>query len=495
MGKIFLFFLLIIGLVACDRNNHPEVLLKEEIKLALEDNNGISHKEYLAIKSLILEDQQLSSSYPNADAIRQLIEFVGLEMSKDEAKPINIPLVIEDDIFVEENEKNAIHFFYENSVSMDGYLNGNTAFTEFVLGILSTADLKKDKISLYYINRDAFPVSRNVVREYQDFLSPANVMSYGKSGRGNSEINRILGVVVDTILTNGNDKKVGIVVSDYIYSIQGEDVSKQLNFQKATTISNLKKLAGKKYAILIVKIESDFNGMYFDMTNHGTSIQEKRPFFVWVIGDKERILSFVKRYDVNNTKKYAGYREHLLLFDGELSSKPYFSVLMDTEKKGRFTPSERGRKEITFIEDVKLSRENEWQISVAVDLSGVPEGTQYLMDTAHYQVISSAGDPIAVSSIQPITSELLNPNDKDQRGSATHFLILKSNRITENQDVRILLRKKVPEWINTSSSNSDISYTGRFGKTFGLSYLVNAAAEVFNYNEQSYYFSLQIKVK
>jgi hypothetical protein len=483
---MFFFFILECG---CNREKEPLGRLHASIEGFLTDNAGISEDEYMSIVAFVQANEALRNAYNKDSLLINEIRFVGLEMSKREKNPINFPFVIEDPTYVELNSRNDLHFFYENSASMDGFLNADTEFTGFILDLLSTADLKKDKVHLYYVNREAYPLDTMVIKEFEDFLKPSNVKNFGGKERGNSEINRILGIVADTILKGGNNK-VAVVVSDYIYSIQGRDVSQQLSFQKATTISSLKGLAGDKYAIMVVKINSNFKGNYYDMTNNGAQINEKRPFFIWIFGEKERISKFAKRYDIT---KGPGYETHTTLFKGAGPIIPYYSVLAETEKKGKFKKANRKSGPITEIKGVETDRSKVIQFSIAVDLSHIATTEAYLLDSSNYKVMSSAGNTILVRKVLPITS--ISNNDRDYKGTATHLLVLGSDKINDKQDLQVVLSKKIPAWVSTSSTTDDTTPVGRQGKTFGFSYLVDAASEVFAYNENDHYFSLTIKIR
>lgn len=474
--------------VACGAGKQQD--LDRAIKKALRDTPGVEAAEFAKIRDVIKGDEGLSMAYPSDSLIVVHIQSIAEEMGHAKRNPIALPVAIETGGKTAADIPSAteLHFFYENSASMDGYLNGNTNFTDAVLGLLARSDLNNDKINLYYINREAYPVD-SMIGEFVDFLKPSNVKNVGKQGRGNSEINRILGIVSDTIMRNKD--RIGVVISDYIYSINGRDISKQLNFQKNTTITNLKALGNGDYALLIIKITSMFDGIYYDMLGKKPKIREERPVFIWVIGQKDKILAFPERYRI---REFKGYKTHLVLLKEGNGNLPYYSVLKETCKEGHFEKAERSANPIVSISDIDCNRNDVFQFGVAIDLSKCPTDADYLMDTAFYKVITDSGDAFTVTNVLPIDN--IEHNDKQYKGSATHIIQIRAGKLSKGaQTIRLQLIKGIPTWVDDCSTECDTTARLRQGKTFGFNYLVDGAKTVFDYTHNSCYFSLPITIK
>lgn len=477
------------AIIACGGSKQQE--LDRRIKRSLRDSPGIDAQEFTQIRDLIQSDEALAFSYEGDSTIIDYINTIGEELSQTTRNPIEWPITIdtgkEDGSSLSDNSTE-LHFFYENSASMDGYLNGNTNFTDAIPGLLARSSLNNDKINLYYINREAYPVD-TMIDEFVDILKPENVRRFGGKGRTNSEINRILGIVTDTIMRNPD--RIGVIVSDYIYSINDRDVSRQLNFQKNTTITNLRRLGNGDYAILIIKINSMFNGLYYDMKNGNTRIFEERPFFIWVIGAKDKILGFPKRYRIH---EYKGYETHLVLLKQDDNNRPYYTVLSKTCKEGAFERADRSSKSITTIEDAATGREGILQFGIAIDLSKCPVDSAYLSNTENYKIKTSTDDPFIVTAVLPISD--IAHNDRDLKGSATHIIQVTTKKISKGaQTIQLELKKNIPAWVANSSTECDTTAAMRKGKTFGFNYLVDGAKTVFDYTPESHYFNLPITIK
>lgn len=466
----------------------PEAELKRQIKDALINDGQITVSEFRAIKNYVTTSEELHPLYSDNEALKQYITKVAENMGKRSRNRIELPVPIEtgeEDTFA--TGEKSCYVFYENSVSMDGYLNGKTEFIDAALHLMTQMRVQGDKVNLFYVNKEAYPVN-HIMSDYQRFLKPDTVRRYGE--RGNSEINRILKIVADTVC--GNENRLAVLISDYIYSIQGRKVSDELDLQKHATTLNLLELPKKDYALLIIRVNSNFNGRYFPYNNTGVSINERRPVYFWVMGKRERILQFVEKYQVAECR---GYDRHLIVQAEQKDEQLYYTILNKTFKKGRFKKQERGNTgSYKAMKEVERDQDG-FQFAVAVDFSKCPVEASYLLDSTNYTIKTESGDEFVVSGIYPI--EQIEHNDKDQRGSATHLLKItqvNSSLSKGTQTLTIVLHRKLPDWINTVSTENDLEPENRKGKTFGFAQLVEGAAKAFGYSSESSFVALPVTI-
>jgi len=479
--------LLLLPIALWQCNDSPVNKLDHVARKALKDDQGISAAEFTAIRSHIASDPSLQADFPDDKAIVQYLDRLALEMSRAKRNAIKHPADIDTGKKTADASKVVFDFYYENSASMDGYLNGKTEFIDATLGLMTRAKLKEAEVNLHYINKDVFPVD-SIIQNYKDYLEPATIQKFGN--RGNSEINRILKMVAESAVKHPNH--LAVVISDYIYSIQGQKVRDQLDLQKNTTALSLAELDRHDFAVLIVKINSDFNGTFYDMLNQKAVIHEQRPVYFWIIGPCEQIIDFPKQYRLDEFK---GYETYLILLSEKEETTPYYTVLLKTFREGRFDKADRDATVVTALENPEPSRTGDFQLSMAVDFSRCPAHQEYFSDPGNYEVISEVGDKFKVVEIHPI--EDIDNNDKAQKGTATHILVLKAvEKISKGrQTVQVMLKKQMPAWVVNSSTESDITPEERRGKTFGLQYLVEGAMMSYDYNKKSAYHSFQITIK
>ncbi len=459
---------------------------------ALKDDQGISESEFVEIRNFVANDADLKAGFPNDSSIVRYIDEVAQAMSKAGRRTIKYPVTIETGVEAPKEGANKISFdfYYENSASMDGYLNGKTEFIDATLGLMTRAKLNHAEVNMHYINKEVFPVD-SIIRTYQEYLVPATVRKFGD--RGNSEINRILQIVAESAVKHPDH--IAVVISDYIYSIQGRKVRDELDLQKNTTALSLAELPKNDFAVLIVKINSDFNGTFYDMLNQKVTLtNEKRPVYFWIIGKRDKVIDFPKQYRFDEF--LTGYETHLVLLpEGKKGERPYYTVLLKSFREGRFDKADRGTNVVTSIENLELSHKDIFQVGVAVDFSRCPAVDSYLSDPKNYEVSSDVGDEFKISEVRLVKD--LDNNDKSQKGTATHILVLAAaGKISKGrQTLSISLKKQKPAWVDESSTESDVTPQGRKGKTFGLQHLVEGAMMSYDYNKESVYHVFPITIK
>lgn len=453
----------------------------------LKDDGKISKIEFQELLALAKSDPELAN-FATTENLEKLVLEVAQKACSGKRSKIPCTPEIDHGDPKKESQQSVYHVFLENSLSMDGYLNGNTDLRDAAMALMTKMKRKEEPVRLYYINKESHPVS-GIIPDFVEFLKPQNVAQFGIEGRKNSEINNVLRIVADTACKS--EERICVVISDYIYSINGKKVKDELDFQKHTTELSLQPLAKKDYAILIIKIDSKFKGLYYPMQGKGLPIDEQRPVYMWMMGEKKRILEFPQKYRID---ELTGYDKHLILLNEQAEDIPFYTILSSTERQGSFDKADRGATVYTSIKDVKPNREGILQFAIAVDLSSCPADTQFLVTKENYRLKSDAGDDFEVVSVTPIEKVDLNHNDKDQKGTATHIIVISANsKLSKGSQKLVLsLKKGIPTWVKEASTDSDLDDTGRVGKTFGLWHLIQGASAAFDYNSESLYYSFPI---
>ena len=185
--------------------------------------------------------------------------------------------------------------------------------------------------------------------------------------------------------------------------------------------------------------------------------------------------------------------EDMYLFDTDGVYKPYYSLLLNNpDIRGRFRPERGQDSPITNIEGMEVDRNSgDLQLDLAVDLSGMLIDNAYLTNPANYQVESD--DPVMIKSIRLVSSKDATPTEKKYLGKATHIFVLKMNKISNRQDVKIKLLNKLPDWVAASSNDDDTQVDSR--TTFGLKYLLHGIYSSYRRNSDGapYYFEMDLK--
>jgi hypothetical protein len=477
----------VLSLGSCVDN--PEELLIKSIKSALKDNQGISVVEFAEIKALIQNNSELSQTFNTDEAIKAFILATADEMCKSSRSKINCPVTIEccSNAVSTTNNKLIFDFFYENSASMDGYISSKSNFSDAVLGMITQAKLKEHKVNMYYVNNGVYPLN-DKMESFEGFLKPENTRNYGQ--RGNSEINKILSIAVDSALTK--PERATVLISDYIYSMKGKKVVEELDVLKNTTALTINKLAKKDYATLIIKINSKFTGTFYTSTNASVAMTaEDRPVYLWIFCHKSLMSKVVNDFKITQLN---GYDKHLVLMTDNSMPNVYYSGLTHTNKEGRFEKQDRSTVEIKNLKNIESNRDGKFSMGIAVDLSVLPVMEADKLNPINYEVVSTANNAFSIEKIEDI--KVAEHNDKKLVGAATHILTLSLNEKPKsgNQDLKINFKKQIPTWVKDCSTQNDNDPNGRTNKTFGLEALIKGAAQAYDYNEKSTYFSLPINI-
>lgn len=492
MRKFLVFSILaIILLSACGSDDGATRMV---VNKALNNDGEISGEEWEEIKLEIGNSQKLSRDLTSDAKIEAFIQ--SMAKSKCRSGKLDCPIAITKSGGSSQpatTQKSSFNFYFENSASMDGYLNGNSDFKKALFRLLTSINGHDEQAQLKFINKEIKEVNYELSK-FMDFLTIDAVRKNRAKGTS-TDINQILETTTKQVL---KDKKTAIVVSDFLYSISGQDVQAGLSGQQSATtllFQNLKKRGD--FAVLVIKCMSNFDGNYYDFKNpnKGKKIKIPRPYYIWVIGKKDEVLRFPSRYRISELE---GYEDHALVYDVSSHDKPYFTVLPRTERVGSFRYPRGGGETINKITNLE-PRKKEFQFSMLVDLGDLPLPASYLTDRDNYKITSDIGDDFELVDVRDNLVRDLDNNDKVKfKDKGTHILVLKTTeRISPNeQKLNIQLVNNSPNWIQQSSTLDDTNIQSTRNKTFGLSYLLAGVEEAYvPKGVQSHFFDISIKMK
>lgn len=448
-----------------------------------------------------------------------LVVFVGCAQER-RRKPIE-PIKKEIDT-LNSKPKDLVHpkvnVYIENSGSMDGFVTGITDFKGAIYKLLSKLKYyyDEDNMQIFFIRNDKASSSKvpekiNVVKACENNISDfANAIDLkwrdDKKSRGhNTNLNNIFKEILDRT----DDKTISILFSDCIYSIGGGGVKQMLNQEKGTTydafLSHGKKAQKEKWSLstTIIKMKSSFAGKYYPYTgdNNKYIYNGELPYYICVLANQEVLADF------NNNIKFAkgeidGYDNKYILAHSE-NANPYYSILMATEKKGRFKQQRQcsSSKYVHGIEDVELpSRQAEakFTFAIAIDMKDVDVEEDYISDERNYILTE---DNFKIAKIEKVDKSIINPSDwqRIKDGNPTHILVLEAKDMRWlSVELGIALKKQVPRWIDECNTLDDTnSEKLKGGKSFGLKYWISGVSEAYEllYPDDKNYFKINVNIK
>jgi hypothetical protein len=224
-----------------------------------------------------------------------------------------------------------VNMLIENSLSMNGYVNGSTRFRNSIYGLL--LDMKSDsafnKINAKYINKivdsiETFTIEDGDARErishfVERYLSVSGFAMACKKPKANCGETKIE-AVIDSALKIQNDSTISVLVSDFIFSPKNKDnIKVSLESQQISITDAFKEK--KNMHIAIYRLTSEFKGNYYDLNDRYRYGQMERPYFIWFLGSEpqlKRISEATKSSSLNGAEKvYLSYEMENSGFDAE----------------------------------------------------------------------------------------------------------------------------------------------------------------------------------
>jgi len=400
-----------------------------------------------------------------------------------------------------------INVYIENSGSMDGYVDQNTT-TEFKLAIRDLFVMLKhyygeEIIKVHFINSEIkeTDTQRDLVKFATEIHTPFYKMR-DQIGRDNSNMNNVFKMIL-----NKSDKEtISILFSDCIYSIKGKDAEGLLSDQKSLTkdafLSRWKQ-DSLKLATTIVKMKSKFKGKYFDKDNAPTILTgQERPYYICVIGNNDVMFDFNNKIPLEKGK-IEGFDNKYIISSGE-ADDIYYSVLLSTDNVGRFKASRRAstKEYVHGIEDVNMKARgrdsngcNKLTFAVAVDLKNIAAEDDYLMNPDNYTL---SDNNFRIKEVKTVERNNINASDwiRICEANPTHLIVLEATG-TATSNVKISLKKQMPQWIEQTHIVDDKRIKDNLDKTFGIKYLIEGIAEAYQtiYPNDKNFFEFEIEIK
>ena len=491
MGFTILFYATLM-LSSCSQD--PAEMLDTKIKVAIRSGNNIDEKEWNDLTKYITDNNAEFADFMEGETIgtKKLTDYI-LSLSRGHRRSGQT----DPEIFnpkAEPSAKPIVKVFVENSISMDGYVNGNSDFksdlTEML--VLTKNYVGESNIKINFINRRPYPSTNKDIANFASKLEPNSITyNIGGKDRSKSDINNIFRMLLDSLHQN----EIVILTSDCIYSLgEGDETEGKLNIQKSLThdaFNDALKLRKNDLATVCLKMVSDFKGYYYDLNDHPTKINDRRPYYIWIIGSED----LIKEYYPKITKNMVGIKNSYFLSSLTKEKQPFYSALKETNLNGTFKQAkeERGNPIVHTIQDITY-KEGKFQFAIAIDLSKIPVDSYYLVDKNNYHA-----DGFDIISVERKDQNKLKPNEwkRLESTTATHVITVAIDAASKLRDLKLELSNKIPKWVEYSNSPNDTDVKNQLDQTFGLSYLVQGVSEAYATQnpEQTSYLKIIITIK
>jgi hypothetical protein len=330
-----------------------------------------------------------------------------------------------------------------------------------------------EALNLFYINSHIIPQGSDIA----DFIEALNPNTFRLRGgdRGTSDISNL----VHAILSRTDRNHVSMLISDCIFSPgKGTNAAQYLINQQIGIKTNVAGYLRKHrdVSILIYQLSSQFNGMYFNADEAPVFINGRRPFYIWLIGNRNYLTELKKQIPED---RFIGSGIQNIFSITPLNVPVDYAVRIGS---GEFKLDRKNPK-THIIEAGKSSRgraDGTFSCIVDADLSAFLLDENYLTDAANYQL-----------------------NDRDFRlslskppggtGKYTHSLKLSSDRIKPGH-LSVKLLMKIPQWVDRMNDDTgDINEAGAMQQTFGIKYIINGIYEAYT-RENNCYTEIKLSI-
>lgn len=391
-----------------------------------------------------------------------------------------------------------VKIYFENTLSMDGYINGNTDFKDVFRELLVNVDNEKEidyETEFYLVNNELnqeyFDVPSIKISEK---LTPRSTNNKGNKGSSNFED------ILNTVLENQQGDVISVLMADFIYSPGGEtDTPSALNKLKTYTQDAFLRAGqqNSKMDTRVYSFTSNFNGTYFDINNKHIKGIEKRPYYYFVMAPSNLMQIFEKNI-LSQLKKNPGF-----------SNEAFFSsinfptlktqVLASTANNGRLNTRDG-------IEVIEYPKQGNLEFVVVLNFSHLPLDNNYLLNKENYQLLNPEFSIKDMGVVQGKTIKFAGLGNKKIDPSSqvslkgekyTHAILFSAEGLI-SEDLQFSLKKKIPSWVSQADSQDDQNIKSdslEQTKTFGFAPLIEGVAKAYDQQAgNNDYFNIQITV-
>lgn len=366
-----------------------------------------------------------------------------------------------------------VNVFLENSASMDGYVKGRTDFETAIYSLLGDIKLNSfcDSLKLNYINSSVHNFKPDIV-DFIDKLEPSTFQA-----RGGSRSTSDLSEVIKTVSSKVDNSNASILISDFVFSpgkINKLDARDYLNNQmlgiKMTFAELLKK---QRLSVVVLHLESYFDGQYFDLEDTPHQYTGKRPYYIWVIGTEEQVQQILATKILDNIK---GGILHKMVFNKFDSPKAIDFKIAQSPKIGSFELPHGGKGPIESAKYDENRNKGIFAFTLYAKFEDDVQDSSFYLDKSNYNC--SSNYKIEVSKIE------------DEGNPATNgyqYMIKLETKDLKSEKFTLDIIAKTPQWISTISSSDDRNIdanNSEGSKTFGFSDLIDGLSAAFYPNNQ-----------
>lgn len=372
---------------------------------------------------------------------------------------------------------------------MDGYVNLNSEFKDALGKIIVKSNNFYPSTHLYFVNNQIYDVENTALKgDVNNFVAQLNSATMKIGSTGSSNINQIFKLVLDK--TNKNT--VSILFSDFVYSIQGTDVSNQVANAKNATMGAFMDAIKKdpNFATIILQCKSKFQGKYYNRNDQPFTYTGERPYYIFIMGSYDRLKDIDSKLglDKSQTGLPGLTNKYFLSSKSWTLSEETVQALTSSYSNSDLIKAERDGVNIDFI---KYDKSNGGvTFGYAFGLNNLFVDESYLQDISNYEVDPKSAliakaeftdDPVAIDEVPQFSKPFV--------------LQFKLDNESLTKNIRIRLTNKLPKWVGSSSISDDINGVPEPTQTFAIASLLEGVFEAFKSKMgDKPFFEIELKI-
>ena len=384
-----------------------------------------------------------------------------------------------------------VHFFIDKSGSMGGYYKKGAKFTDDLTDLIYKTAQHYSKTDIWYSAEQTEKYSGSLEQFASDIANKEP--KPGKSSQ--------LDEIFETIAGKTDSNDISVFASDCILSFSDAEIraNPEINKEKTGFLKNkINKtffdLNKRGFGASVYALTSKFNGLYYDYQNHPKMLSgEERPFYIWVIGNKDLLAKFDAQ--LADISTFTAEKKQELHFG--LSDKPVtgYNIIPSVSRKGNWM--ENG--DHSGIEEIGDAKKTPTQFCVAVDLSRLPPYAQrvsYLKDNLKTDAHDCTATITVLDKKDADITKLHSEPQKAALEKSTHVLLVEvTDMALKNATVNITLPLRTDTWYTDWSCMDDRNLAADCArKTFALEYLITGVKEAYETKNDAYVnFTLKLQ--
>ena len=348
-----------------------------------------------------------------------------------------------------------LHVYFDNSASMQGYVNGGTEFVEFVNDYVSTIARKFRKkkgdslqrltcsgVEVFLLDTAVHPVAIDYGELSSKLLIPNSFQA--KESETSTMIRNLLAQQREDVVT--------LFFTDGLFTSSRESVER-MSIGIRTQLTQC--FDAGEVDTKLLRLVSQFNGLYYppklEKQKAKSTYKGPRPYFCWVLGHPAIISEVASNALIDKlpgTKN--GYDEVV----GLKTLKPAYAVLRDPRCKYK-NSSEKG--ETNWVIEPELDSQGNFAFRVGFAPKTHLLDESYFLDSTHYEVTP----PEFVLTVEKAAPDL--PCDY------VLTFRLRPNVLPSKGLLRVTLKRPSYQWDVFTEEDGTKQVAG---KTYGLNYFV-----------------------